>query len=188
MDEDYDDYDDEERPDRVRSALLTGLVALALIAVLIAIGTTIFVHSLGLDQSGPTGPVGAAEPSATPLPTKALAPRSGKASSSPPSPPPSSIEKQQGARRGDIKLSATPLIAKPMERINLTGTYGGKDNVGLEVQRWEAGGWVDFGVSTTVRVGTFETYVMTGRRGDNRFRVYDPQAHNGSNPVLITID
>lgn len=184
-DEDYD----EERRDKVRTALLSGLVALALIAVLVAIGTTIFVRSLGLDDSGPSGPVGAAEPSATPLPTKALEPR--HTQSSPPtqmsSPQEKPQEKPQGAKRGDIELSATPLIVRPMERINLTGTYGGKDNVGLEVQRWDAGGWVDFGVSTTVKVGTFETYVMTGRRGDNRFRVYDPQSGNGSNPVLITV-
>lgn len=184
MDDDYDDYD-EERPDRVRNALLTGLVALALIAVLIAIGTTIFVRSLGLDSAGPAGPVGAAEPSANPLPTKALSPRHPK--SSPPSPSPSTTKQPKGARSGDIRLSATPLMVKPMERVNLTGTYGNKDNVGLQVQRWEAGGWVDFGVSTTVRVGTFETYVMTGRRGDNRFRVFDPGADNGSNPVLITV-
>lgn len=186
MDEDYDEHDDEERPDDVRSALLTGLVALAVIAVLIAIGTTIFVRTLGLNDAGSSGPVGAAEPSAKPLPTKALAPRHQK-STTPPSPPPST-ESTRAGRRGEIKLSATPLIAKSMERVNLTGTYGGRDNVGLEVQRWEAGGWVDFGVTTTVRVGTFATYVMTGRRGDNRFRVYDPQANNGSNPVVITVE
>ncbi len=186
MDEDYDDYEDEERPDTVRSALLTGLVALAVIAVLIAVGTTIFVRSLGLDRGGASGPVGAGQPSASPLPTKALTPRNQKSAT--PSPPPSTQESPQAGARGSIKLSATPLIVKPMERINLTGKYAGKDNVGLQVQRWEAGGWADFGVSTTVRVGTFETYVMTGRRGDNRFRVFDPATNNGSNPVVITVD
>ena len=28
---------------------------------------------------------------------------------------------------------------------------------------------------------------MTGRTGENRFRVFDPQAKKGSNVVLVTI-
>ena len=54
-------------------------------------------------------------------------------------------------------------MARANERVNLTGTYKKADNVGLQVQRFEDGKWRDFGVSATVRVGTFETYVMTGQ-------------------------
>ena len=58
--------------------------------------------------------------------------------------------------------------------------------MGLQVQRFEEGKWRDFGVSATVRVGTFETYVMTGQSGEQRFRMYDPAAKEGSNVVLVT--
>ena len=75
-----------------------------------------------------------------------------------------------------------------MERVNFTGTYNGADNLQLEVQRFEDGKWKDFGVQATVRVGTFETYIMTGRTGENRFRVFDPETDEGSNVILVTID
>ena len=29
---------------------------------------------------------------------------------------------------------------------------------------------------------------MTGRSGENRFRVYDPKAKKGSNVILVTVD
>ena len=29
---------------------------------------------------------------------------------------------------------------------------------------------------------------MTGRTGENRFRMYDPQTKQGSNVILVTID
>ena len=47
------------------------------------------------------------------------------------------------------------------------------------MQRFEDGKWRDFGVSATVRVGTFETYVMTGQSGEQRFRMYDPATKRG---------
>jgi hypothetical protein len=56
------------------------------------------------------------------------------------------------------------------------------------VQRFEGGKWVDFGVQANVNVGTFETYVMTGRAGDNRFRVFDPETKTASNDVTITVE
>ena len=75
-----------------------------------------------------------------------------------------------------------------MERVNFTGTYKGADNT--EPRRCSAsttGKWSDFGVTATVRVGTFTTYIMTGRSGENRFRVYDPKAKKGSNVIMVTI-
>ena len=33
----------------------------------------------------------------------------------------------------------------------------------------------------------YKTYVMTGRAGENRFRMYDPTSERGSNVVLVTI-
>ena len=58
----------------------------------------------------------------------------------------------------------------------------------LEVQRFDAGQWTNFGVQATVHVGTFATYIMTGRSGESRFRVFDPQTKQGSNVILVTID
>jgi hypothetical protein len=86
-----------------------------------------------------------------------------------------------------FELNATPAVAGPMERVNLTGTYAGQDNVALQVQRLENGTWATFPVTARVSMGTFETYVQTSQRGDNKFRVYDPDADKASNVVTITI-
>jgi hypothetical protein len=43
-------------------------------------------------------------------------------------------------------------------------------------------------VHVTVNVGTFATYVMTGRPGDQKFRVFDPTSKTASNEVTVTID
>ena len=68
-----DDLTDEERSAQVRGALLKALAVVAVIGLLIFIGTTIMVRALDLDEGSDTGPVGAApdEPT-TPLPTTAL--------------------------------------------------------------------------------------------------------------------
>jgi hypothetical protein len=185
----HDPSDEEERSEQVRSALLKALVVVIGIGVAIALGTTVVVRALGLNESESPGPVGSV-PSGPPkpLPTTAL-PVPGEESESPtkePSETPSDEASPDG-RRGRLELNVSPLRARPMERVNLTGTYKGADNVGLQVQRFEDGAWRDFGVDATVRVGTYETYVMTGRSGENRFRMYDPAADQGSNVVMVTI-
>jgi hypothetical protein len=180
--DDRDDYDEDDRSDQVRNALVKAVAVIAGIAVLIALGTVIVVRALGLDQGETAGPVGSgASESRKPLPTTAL-PVPGEESQSPTDEP---SEKPRG--KGRIELSISPVSARPNERVNLTGTYRGADNVGLRVQRFEEGAWRDFGVDATVRVGTYETWVMTGRPGEHRFRVWDPAARRGSNVVLVTI-
>lgn len=178
-----DEYDDE-RPG-VRGVLLKALAVVAGIAVVIFLGTTLMVRALGLDE-GTAEPVGSDEsgPSRE-LPTTAL-PVPGESESV--SEEPTELISPKEPKDGTIELSVSPVMVRPMERINLTGEYRGHDNVGLQVQRWEAGEWSDFGVSATVRADRFETYVMTGRSGENRFRVYDPAADEGSNPVVVTVD
>ena len=88
---------------------------------------------------------------------------------------------------GDLYLNASPVFVRPMEKIYLTGRWPGHDNEGLLVQRLEDGQWADFGVQTRVNVGTFDTYVMTGRSGDNKFRVVDPDTQTASNEVTVTV-
>lgn len=183
-DDDYDGYDGDDRSDQVRSVLVKAVAVIAGIAVLIALGTVIVVRALGLDEGESTGPVGSGSSERRkPLPTTALPVPGEESESATPTDEPS--EEPRG--KGRIQLSISPISARPNERVNLTGTYRGTDNVGLQVQRFEDGAWRDFGVDATVRVGTYETWVMTGRPGEHRFRMWDPGARRGSNVVLVTI-
>ncbi len=171
------------------AALLVG------IAVLIAVGTWLFVKAIGLNDTTDTGPVVGPIQPASPLPTTALPEPGGSSSSSgdlTPSPEdlPTSQDTTAPPNQGgnkQLRLSATPASVSPMERINLTGTYGNRDNVSLQIQRWENGTWGDFPTSVSVSVGTFATYVQTSRPGVNRFRVFDPAADLASNVVEITV-
>ena len=183
---DDEDYDDDDGSEQVSSVLMKGLLVIVLIGVVIALGTTIVVRALGLNEGSSSGPVGSDSTEVTePMPTTAL-------------PVPGEDEKSEdefgeqvppkAGKKGRIQLDVFPVMVRPNERVNLTGTYPKADNVGLQVQRFEEGKWRDFGVSATVRVGTFETYVMTGQSGEQRFRMYDPSAKEGSNVVLVTID
>jgi hypothetical protein len=183
---DDEDLTDEERAEQVRGVLFKALAVLAVIGVLIFIGTTIMVRALGLNETD-TGPVGAAPEQPTkPLPTTALpSPKKTEKAEKPTEGP---SEPAKPGKQGRIELAISPVLARPMERVNLTGTYKGMDNLQLEVQRFEDGQWRDFGVQATVRVGTFETYIMTGRTGENRFRMFDPESDAGSNVILVTID
>jgi hypothetical protein len=181
-----DDLTDEERSAQVRGVLVKALAVLVVIGVLIFLGTTIMVKALGLNDASSSGPVGADKPTA-PLPSTAL-PVPGGGKSEEPSESPSESGAPKPGKHGDIELSISPIMAKPMERVNLTGTYKGADNLQLEVQRFDNGTWSNFGVQADVNVGTFATYIMTGRTGENRFRMYDPQTKQGSNVILVTID
>jgi hypothetical protein len=145
------------------------------------------VRALGLNEGSDAGPVGGGSsgpPKA--LPSSAL-PNPDKSAQTP-TPSPSESSSPKAGKLGDIELNISPVQASPMERINFTGTYKGADNLQLEIQRFENGKWSNFGVQANVKVGTFETYIMTGRTGENRFRVFDPQARKGSNVILVTID
>lgn len=183
-----DDLTDEERSAQVRSALFKALAVLAVIGVLIFLGTTIMVRALDLNQSSSPGPVGSgSDGPAKALPTTALPVPDEKSGQPSDAPSASESATPDVGKRGDLELSISPIRARPMERINLTGTYKGADNLQLEVQRFDSGKWSNFGVQATVRVGTFATYIMTGHTGENRFRVYDPQTQKGSNVILVTI-
>ena len=79
--------------------------------------------------------------------------------------------------------------ASPSQTSNyLTGSYPGADNVALQVQRKENDVWVPFAdVQAQVRVGTFETYVITSRTGGMKFRVFDPTTKAASNAVGVIV-
>lgn len=177
---DHDDQD--ERSEQVRGALVKGLVALLAVAIVIALGTMLMVRTLGLDEGESEGLLGSSTEPRDPLPSTAL-PVPGEEESAEVEP----SESPTQAPDGDIALSVSPPSVGAMQRINLTGTYRGGDNARLEVQRQEAGAWTNFGVDATVTAGTFQTYVMSGRTGENTFRVFDPVERKASNVVLVTI-
>jgi len=181
-----EDDDKRERQQQFISAALKVLVVAVAIGAAIGLGTYVVVNALGLDDTDdtsqnlvPTDPI-------TPLPTTALP----VPTDLPDDPTPSGLVtgSPSGASTGELFLAASPQFVKPMERINLTGQWPGHDAVGLMVQRREDGEWVDFGVQTHLSVGTFETYVQTGREGDNVFRVFDPNSNTASNEVTVTIE
>jgi hypothetical protein len=164
-------------------------VVVKILAVAVGIGLVIgvcawiMVKALGLDasQASDLGP-GEIRP-VTPLPTTALP----VPSATPSGDNPGLVTTSPSAGNGQLYLTASPVLVKPMERINLTGQWPGHDNEGLLVQRLEGGQWTDFGVQVSVKVGTFETYVMTGRDGDQKFRVFDPATKTASNEVTVTV-
>ena len=184
---DDEEYDDDGK-EQVSSVLLKGLLVIVLIGMVIALGTTIVVRALGLNEgASSSGPVGSdsSEPS-EPMPTTALPnPDENQGSEEE---DPSDLVTPKARKKGRIQLAVSPVIARPNERVNLTGVYKKADNVGLQVQRFDEGRWRDFGVTATVRVGTYETYVMTGQSGEHRFRMFDPASNEGSNVVLVTIE
>jgi hypothetical protein len=174
---------DEER--RVRqqeiAAVVLKIVGVAIsIGLVIGIGAWLVVKGLGLDAGSSNDTPGAAQPLA-PLPSTALPVPSDLPTAT------ASPGDTTASPSGGLLLSASPLLVKPMERINLTGQWPGHDNQSLLVQRYEGGQWSNFGVQVQVDVGTFATYVMTGRPGDQTFRVFDPTTQTASNEVTVTV-
>lgn len=178
---------DDERETQVGSVVRRALLFLIAFAVVVALGTYVLVHALGLNGSSgdAASAPGRPEPVA-PLPSTALPVPGDTSSSSPDGGAPGAAAHHHRKPTG-LRLAASPLVVAPMGRINLTGTWPGHDNVGLQVQRLENGSWSDFPTTATVQVGTFETYVETGRSGVNEFRVVDPATHTASNSVRVTV-
>jgi hypothetical protein len=180
---------DEERRERqqeVTAVVLKILGVAVAVGLVIGIGAWVMVKALGLDSADTPGPGVAQVGPVTPLPTSAL-PVPG--TSDIPTPDNTGlVSGTPGApATGALYLNASPVLVRPMERINLTGQWPGHDNESLLVQRFEDGQWADFGVQVHVNIGTFETYVMTGRQGDQKFRVFDPTTQTASNEVTVTI-
>ena len=89
---------------------------------------------------------------------------------------------------GEITLYANPSVVASGEKINLNGVYLDGDGVALQVQRREGEAWIDFPTQATVRSGGFDTYVYTGRFGENVFRVFDPTTGRSSNSVSVNVE
>lgn len=100
--------------------------------------------------------------------------------------PPEELSPTPERQSKKITLQAFPLEASAGERITLTGVYAVGEGATLQVQRFE-GSWTDFPVSATVSGGMFNTYILTSRSGEARFRVTDKALGRSSNPVTVTI-
>jgi hypothetical protein len=189
---------DDDRTKVIGVVLLKVASVVIGIALVVGLGTKVLVSTLGLSDDSTTTTVGPAGPiDDTPLPTTALpvpsdSPTATPSDGSPGQPTGTPSDDlsfpSDAATSARPTLSVSPVYAKPDERINLTGTYPNKDSMDLQVQRMEAGVWKDFPATVSVHVGTFATYVLTSRAGDNQFRVWDAQDKVGSNIVTVTID
>lgn len=178
----------DEGRDRQRqlAEILVKVIGIAVaIGAVIGLGSWALVKAIGLDEAESDRVATPVVNPPTALPTKALDVPGDDEPDEPETEDPD--EFSTPPPNFDLQLNASPVSVAPMERINLTGQWPGHDAVGLLVQRKEGGTWSDFGVQASVRVGTFETYVLTGRPGVNVFRVYDPRTNTASNAVRITV-
>jgi hypothetical protein len=182
--------------DSGRRQVLVGLGALVVVTLLV--GGIVSAMALGAaritglgDSSSAGGPaeepslyIPPGEPSTSPEvypdPTR---PDAEEPSESPTEQEPS---EKPGRESKKITLQAFPLEASAGERITMTGVYPAGEGATLQVQRFE-GTWADFPVSATVSGGIYNTYILTSRTGEARFRVTDKALNRSSNPVTITI-
>jgi hypothetical protein len=175
--------DRRDRQQEIAAVVFKILGVAVAIGLVIGFGAWILVKGLGLDAADSSGPAVAQVGPRTALPTTALPDGSAL-----PTPDNTGLVTPGATADGDLYLSATPVLVRPNERINLTGRWPGHDNEALVVQRFENGAWDDFaGVQARVNVGTFETYVMTSHTGDQKFRVFDPSTQAASNEVTVTV-
>ena len=88
-----------------------------------------------------------------------------------------------------ISLSSAETAVGQMDEIHLTGTYPTGEGAIVQVQRLENDVWTDFAsVDASVSGGTFSTYVITARTGDNIFRVRDTDSDQVSNEVTVAVN
>jgi hypothetical protein len=181
---------------RTERPVLTGLVALVGVGVLVGLfmggAALAATRVLGLGGGGDSS--GASDqqslylprPSKTPQPSGpliTLAPDPGGSGSSQPTEQPTKEQTPDKA----ITLSAGQTEVGPMGQIDLTGVYPQGEGAILQVQRLQAGAWVDFPVTASVSNETFSTYVQTSQLGMNKFRVVDTDTGLESNVVRVRV-
>jgi hypothetical protein len=186
-------YDEESGP-TWRHSVLVGLAALAAAAVIVGV-------VLGIMAVGAVRVSGVGESSASPsdpqslyMPPYQKTPQVDDAAAE--APPPRSrvtavpLDPTDGptGQVGEITLYANPTVVASGQRINLNGVYLDGEGVALQVQRLDGDAWVDFPTTASVRSGGFDTFVYTGRFGENVFRVFDPTTGRASNSVSVTVE
>ncbi len=174
--------DTENRP------VLTGLIALVGVAVVIGLlgglAVMVGVKASGIGEDSSAGSGGGA-------PATFNLPRPTDTGTPTPTPTdtgsPSETGTEPPAPTTGITLSTPQQSVGAMQQIVLTGSYQAGEGAILQVQRLEDGTWADFPVTMSVGGGTFSTYVLTGRTGENTFRVIDTDTEVTSNEVTVTV-
>lgn len=183
--------------------VIAGLLALAGVAVVFGLAAGViaiaasFAFGGGGDKntSATPGNTGSSLYLPSPKPTKtatgplitlAPAPSESAAASAKPTatPTPTATKKP---KEEAIALSTGQAQVSSMGRIDLLGVYPEGEGAVLQVQRKEAGKWVDFPVTVGVSGGQFSTYVETGRAGKQKWRVRDTESGKTSNAVAVTV-
>ncbi|GGU25588.1 hypothetical protein [Nocardioides albus] len=194
-----------------RHPIVAGVTALVAVAVgvglIVGIGMFVGANILGLGGGGAasdqaTDPdAGASLYAPSPKPTKTAtgpaitldasptsAPekKAGSVSTSTSSSPSESAAEKPGKK--EITLQTGIVVAKPMERIDITGIYPGGEGAILRLERDEGEGWQEFGIPDVSVTGEqFSTAIQTGRVGKHRFRMKDIDTGTFSNVVSVTI-
>lgn len=175
--------------ERTERPVLSGLVALLGVAVsvglVLGLGALVVVRVAGLDGGSDSAGATSEESMYLPEPERTGSPRSGQPRGG--GGEPREAETSSSAPATPITLSAAETAVGPMQQINLSGTFPGGDGAILQVQRFSAGGWIDFPVTASVSGGGFATYVQTGQTGVNRFRMIDSDSAAVSNEVKVTV-
>lgn len=130
----------------------------------------------------PTEPAPPAKPTERPTPSRSPSPTPDHEHRHP-----QAHHHRKHAASGSLTLSASPHHVGHMGRIDLSGHYRGHDGATLVVQRFEAGHWARFPVTAQVRGGGFHTWVASGHRGPNRFRVVDESTGAASGAVTVRV-
>jgi hypothetical protein len=120
---------------------------------------------------------------------RAVAVPSGVSSEVPSSAIPSSAAAtKSGSPQKGIEVENVVDSAKPSQTVPIQGTYHGGANTFLRVQRWEAGRWLDFPLTTkTDQSGKFTAYVELGGPGRYQLRVLDPDSLVTSKTFVLVI-
>ena len=170
--------------------MLSGLVALvsvaAVVGLILGFGALAATRLIGVGGSAGDSSGGAQDSMYLPRPERTTKSVPSVEASSRPSAPKTDKTKTQEPETG-IRLTAGQSSVGPMQQIDLSGQYPQGEGAILQVQRFQAGSWVDFPVTASVSGGTFSTYVQTGQAGVNRFRVFDGDRDEASNEVRVTI-
>ncbi len=186
-----------ERPAGDSRPVLTGLVALVVVAVvvgaIIGAGALAATKVLGLDDRGTASTESTAEESMFLPKPEETEPEEGPLITLAPGAPQTSETGSTSAPSEEteepplISLSAGQTEVVPMGQIDLTGVYPGGEGAILQVQQFSGGMWDDFPVTASVSNETFSTFIQTSQIGRNRFRVIDTDTQEASNPVRVTI-
>lgn len=119
-------------------------------------------------------------------PTSTPEKKAGSVSASTTSSPSASAEERPGKK--EITLQTGIVVAKPMERIDVSGIYPGGEGSILRLERDEGQGWEEFGIPDVSVTGEqFSTAIQSGRVGKHKFRMKDIDTGTYSNVVTVTI-